>query len=303
MTAPLFSVIVPTFDRPLQLRACLEGLSRQTLPASAFEVLVVDDAGTADEAGVIGDWPELEVTLLREDRGGPGAARNLGATRARGRFLAFIDDDCVPDPEWLEGLDRSALKRGAVVGGTIENALPSNPYSTATQLITSFVYRYHDEDEGRERFFTTNNLALPREAFEALGGFDTSIPAGTAEDKDLCDRWRAGGGELVRAPAARVGHAHHLGLGSFVRQHFRYGRGILCFRVLRRRRHREGPAPIRPEPWSFYMRLIAFPFQEVGGLRGLRGCGLAALAQFATALGCLYAVVFDLRRTRPPASG
>jgi glycosyltransferase involved in cell wall biosynthesis len=198
VTAPRFSVIVPTFDRPGQLRACLEGLARQTLPASAFEIIVVDDAGTADESQVVGAWPELEITLLREDRGGPGAARNLGAKRARGRYLAFIDDDCVPDPGWLDGLDQSALQLGAIVGGTIENALPSNPYSTASQLIQSFVYQYHDEDNSHERFFTTNNLALPREAFESLGGFDTSIPAGTAEDKDLCDRWRAAGGEMVR---------------------------------------------------------------------------------------------------------
>lgn len=294
---PRFSVVIPTHARPGPLDACLEGLARQTLPAGEFEVIVVDDGGALDAERLLAEWSDrLDLTVLTRARGGPGAARNLGAAHARGRDLAFIDDDCTPEPGWLAGLAASPLTSGALVGGPIRNALPGNPYAAAGQAIATFVYGYYAERQAGERFFTGNNLALPRAGFEALGGFDTSIPAATAEDKDLCDRWREGGGLLSEAPDARILHAHRLTLGRFWRQHYGYGRGILCFRILRRRREPARERPIRPEPWRFYGRLVLAPLRHPGGARGLRLSGLVLLAQIATAFGGAHAALFDVRR-------
>lgn len=298
---PRFSVIIPTFDRPRQLDACLEGLARQTTSRDAFEVIVVDDGVRAPVGELAARWADrLEITVLEQPNRGPGSARNLGASRARGEFLAFVDDDCVPDPAWLESLADSPLATGALAGGPIRNALPENPYAAASQLITTFAYRYYDERSDAERFFTANNLAIAREAFEELGGFDTSIPAATAEDKDLCDRWRAAGGELAYVPTALVWHAHHLTFRRFLAQHYGYGRGILCFRIFRDRRGKGGSRELRPEPWAFYLRLVAFPAREVGGARGLLLSGLVLLSQIATMLGALHAALLDVRRMDAP---
>lgn len=297
MREPRFSVIVPTFNRPRQLDACLAALAAQRLGKDTLEVIVVDDGSDPPLGDLTADWVgRLRVTVLQQRQQGPGSARNRGVSSARGTYVAFVDDDCVPDPQWLTEIG-AALDRGDVLaGGAIRNGLPDNRYATASHLITEYAYRYYAARPNARRFFTTNNMAVHRKSFEAMGGFDTSIPAATAEDKDLCDRWLDDGRELVHVPEATVLHAHDLGLRSFLRQHYRYGRGILCFRVIRRRRAPARPGPIRPEPWRFYLGLVVFPVRRLGGLRGWVAGALAALAQLATAAGAAHAVLFDLRR-------
>ena len=86
-----------------------------------------------------------------------------------------------------------------MVGGRTINALPDNPYATASQEIIDVVYRYYNAEAGPARFFTSNNLALSAERFRAIGGFDPAFT--TSEDRELCDRWLHHGGALAYAPA------------------------------------------------------------------------------------------------------
>ena len=101
MAEPGITVIVCTRDRPLQLEHCLRGLSRQTY--SEFDVLVVDNASA---------FPVLElcrrhgVGYILEPATGLSRARNLGARTARGDLIAYIDDDAIADPGWLNALVR-----------------------------------------------------------------------------------------------------------------------------------------------------------------------------------------------------
>jgi len=97
-------------------------------------VIVVDDGGeTSLEALVARFRDQLGVTLLRQSHAGPAAARNTGAARAAGEFLAFTDDDCPPATDWLKTLaGRFAKDSDCVVGGRTINALPDNPYSKAS---------------------------------------------------------------------------------------------------------------------------------------------------------------------------
>src|SRR5262245_19683629 len=98
----LVSVVIPTYNRPSQLTQCLEGLSALTYPHTGFEVIIVDDGSPTDLTTVIARFRDrLDLTLLRQPRGGPGAARNAGAAVARGGILAFLDDDCCPAKDWL----------------------------------------------------------------------------------------------------------------------------------------------------------------------------------------------------------
>lgn len=298
---PFFSVIVPTYARPAELQECLLGLARLDYPAERFEVVVVDDGSPEASAAIAAKVEDqLNVRLLTQEHRGPGAARNLGARHAAGRYLAFLDDDCVPDAGWLRGLEAQfALTPYALVGGRIENGLPRNPYSTTTQLITSYAYAYYDRVARAERFFTTNNFALAARLFEQMGGFDTSIPAATAEDKEFCDRWRRSGRPLIYAPGALVQHRHRLDFRSFLRQHYNYGRGILCFRILRAR---QTPARIRPEPFSFYFGMLTYPLWRQHGPRAWLSTALLVVAQLSTAAGALHACVKDLRQLRDARS-
>ena len=86
--APLFTVIIPTLDRPDMLRDAVDSVLAQTV--DAFECLVVDDGGTIPVN--VPDDPRIRV-IRRNSSGGPAAARNAGIEVARGRFLTFLDDD------------------------------------------------------------------------------------------------------------------------------------------------------------------------------------------------------------------
>ena len=284
------SIVIPTCDRPTALRACLEAIDALDFPRNQLEVIVVDDGGKAAAKPVVAEIANrLPIRLLTQPSQGPGRARNAGAATAEGRFLAFVDDDCVPAPGWLSALvDELERHPDRLVGGPVVNGLPDNPFSTATQLICTFVAEHYAQGQGRERFFTTNNLALSASRFRELGGFDGSFAGATAEDKDFCDRWQAVGYELGWVPGATVHHRHHLNLWSFLRQHYNYGRGILSFRLKRRQRQE---SPLLPESPSFYRDLVFHPLQSDRHRGRWRTVLLLALAQLATGIGALNGAV------------
>ncbi|MBI3801508.1 MAG: glycosyltransferase family 2 protein [Deltaproteobacteria bacterium] len=137
MRQPVVSVVIPTYNRPSQLARCLDGLAELAYPQNYFEVIVVDDGGSLDlTPATARHRNQLNLTLLRQPRGGPGAARNTGAAVAQGDLIAFLDDDCRPAQDWLlrlttcfslETEQRSARLPNRLIGGPIFNALPHNP--------------------------------------------------------------------------------------------------------------------------------------------------------------------------------
>jgi O-antigen biosynthesis protein len=100
---PHATIVICTRDRPLQLTACLQSLAAQTYPR--FEVLVVDNGGSPQVTAEI--CRLHEVRCIREAEPGLTRARNLGARAARGSVVAYVDDDAVPEPEWLGNLVRA----------------------------------------------------------------------------------------------------------------------------------------------------------------------------------------------------
>ena len=297
MTAD-FSVVVPTYRRPEQLTRCLEGLSRLHFPRERFEVIVVDDGSPESHDTVVARWRgQLEIGLVVQQNAGPAAARNCGAARARRPFLAFIDDDCVPDPGWLRALsDVFDEAPEQLLGGCTVNALPANPFSSASQQLVSYLCDYYDGKNGRTRLFTSNNMALATQAFHAMGGFDARFRRAAGEDREFCDRWVAGGGGTRLVGDAIVLHTHQMNLQAFWRQHFEYGRGAAVFRKMRAAR--DG-APLRIEPMSFYMNLLRFPLNEGWTVHGARMTVLVALAQVANATGFLWSSVRPPMRAHP----
>jgi glycosyltransferase involved in cell wall biosynthesis len=232
-----FTIVVPTYNRPAELAGCLRSLAALDWPKDAYEVVVVDDGGTCDLGAALGAAAAaVPVRLVAQRNRGPGAARNAGARIARGRWIAFTDDDCRPRPGWLSGL-RAALEGGADVlaGGRTRNQLPGNPYSTASQLVIDAAYAYFNRDRDRGRFVASNNAGVDRAEFLAAGGFDERFRV-ASEDRDLCDRWVWGGRRIVWTDAAVVDHRHELTFPGFIRQHYAYGRGAARYHRMRARR-------------------------------------------------------------------
>lgn len=230
-----FTVIIPTHSSPAPLAACLAALARSSYPREQFEVVVVDDGGSVDLEHTLASCMCARLRLLRQPRRGPGAARNTGARAARGRWLAFTDDDCLPEPGWLHALAAQLVHDPLrAVGGQTLNHLAGNPFSSASQLLSDYLYSYYNTAGGGEaRFFTSNNLAVAAATFEAIGGFDETYTRAASEDREFCSHWLRRGFRLHYEPSARVRHAHHIGAASFWRQHFQYGRGARGYHLAR----------------------------------------------------------------------
>jgi GT2 family glycosyltransferase len=296
----LISVIVPTYDRPDALDACLAGLARSRYPGEGFEVVVVDDGSAAPLDDLVARHRDtLPVVLERQANSGPAAARNRGAARARGSLLAFTDDDCVVDPDWLAALARAARRHPEhLIGGRVVNLLDGNRFAAASQDLVSYLYQYGSADVGAPRwfgFFASNNLAVPAGAFRALGGFDESFPLAAGEDRDFCARWRERGWPALHVPEALVQHRHPLNARRFWRQHFNYGRGAYHFHLARTGR---GGGPLRPEPATFYVDMLRYPFEHETLGRAIVQASLLGVAQCANTLG-----YFRERRRQARAAG
>jgi glycosyltransferase involved in cell wall biosynthesis/GT2 family glycosyltransferase len=171
---PAISVIVPTYERHGMLDALMECLARQT--TRDFEVVVVDQSAEpwTRPAGL-----PFDVVYVHTDIRNAGRARNTGAFYARGEVLAFTDDDCRPDADWLEAGHRY-FTDAEVVG--VEGLILSD--------------RAHDEryrpvtNVGFEGIgFMTANLLIRREIFMGVDGFDPQFDVPFREDTDLA--WRA----------------------------------------------------------------------------------------------------------------
>ena len=95
--SPYFSVIIPSYERPASLIKLLDLLSRQVF--SDFEVVVVDQSAMPLELDAL--RCNFALQYIHTNEKGPGKSRNLGIKHARGQMLAFTDDDCEPDVQWL----------------------------------------------------------------------------------------------------------------------------------------------------------------------------------------------------------
>jgi glycosyltransferase involved in cell wall biosynthesis len=252
MALPTVSVVVATHNRQLSLNLLIEALRLQEYPTELIEIFIVDD-GSEPPAKI--EAGQLNVRILRQRQAGPASARNAGIRAASGEFLLLTDDDCRPRPDWVSKLCHAYLASpSALLGGHTENALPDNPYSSASQALVDYLYESLSKQTSPNYFFTTSNVAGPRAGFLSIQGFDESFPLPAAEDRDLCDRWN---GPLLYVPDAVVDHAHPMALRGFIRQQFRYGRGARFLHIKRATQNKLA----RVEGLRFYFDLFTYPFR------------------------------------------
>lgn len=200
---PVVSVVVASHGRELRLRWLLNALEGQKLE-EPWEVVVVHDYDEATAARVIEGHPLYESGVLSHRQiepgtGSPARQRNIGWRAAKGELLAFTDDDCRPEPGWLdELLSVARANPESVVQGTTRG----DPFETAI-LAAPHVRTLWIDPVGP--FAQTANILYPRALVERLDGFDERAVAG--EDVELSLRARAVGAEIVAAPQAIVNHA------------------------------------------------------------------------------------------------
>jgi hypothetical protein len=255
-------------------------LTQLSYPRDRFEVIVVDDGSNPSIASVAKPFESaLNISLLRQDNGGPARARNTGAAQAQGQYLVFTDDDCQPYPDWLTALETTLRQQPqALVGGYTVNALPENLFSTASQLLIDYLYDYYNRRH-QPSFFASNNFAMATEQFRLLGGFDTSFPLAAGEDREFCD-------SLAPAGLAPGLQFHSSGqnnpppvAAAVLATALNYGRGAYCFHQARARRAAE---QVKVEPLRFYWHLLTYPLVRQPQIQGILLSGLLLYPRWPT---------------------
>jgi GT2 family glycosyltransferase len=258
------SVLIPTFGRAHKLGRCLGRLARQTFDQGRFEVLVgVDgrpeasdaDAGAA-HALASHATGSMRLSVHEFEHAGPGATRNKLAKLARGRLILMLNDDVLPEPDLLElhvrEHERLAGGGGGSGGGRVGFVLGAAPWvrpPTAEDTLfdrlvreTSMIFFYdrmeealasgqvdRDHDWGFRHGWTLN-LSVPRQAFDAAGGFDERLRFACYEDLEFTYRVCEATGAPVRyAPEAVVHHDHRIRPDDYLRREQMMGRAAWEF--------------------------------------------------------------------------
>jgi len=249
----LFSVIIPTYNRPEQITRCLESLNNQLLIRHEWEVIVVDDGSRKDIKTIVKNLPlNYSCIYFYHENSGPAKARNCGASRATGKYLVFIDDDCEADKSWLVNFKKN-MQPKTLYGGKTINKLSENIFSETSQLLIDYLYETLMDTP--LMFFTSNNFAIDRESFLNCGAFNTAFQLAAGEDREFSIRYKHLGYKLKFVSDALVLHSHKHTFKSFLRQHFNYGKSSHLFRSIMKKL---GVNLYLDNTW-FFVRLIFYP--------------------------------------------
>lgn len=219
------TVVIPTYNRRLLLKQCLDAIARQTYPVSLFDVIVVDDGskdGTEDFIREYSKDLKINFTFFKQQNSGPAAARNRGIQHAKGEIIAFTDDDCIPADNWIEeGVKLFVDPFIGGVGGGIRQV---------GNGITSEFIEFHriwqvPIIEGKANYLITANAFYRRDILVSVGGFEEGIKNPGGEDPDISMKIRECGYVLKVNENSIVYHAHKESLKGFYKTFYNYGRG------------------------------------------------------------------------------
>ncbi len=282
------TVIIPVRSDK-RLGSLLEALSKQTMPRNEFEVLVVENGSTVFEELVNAHGAEY----YHLEHASIPAARNLGLSRAVGRFALFTDADCIPSVDWIRNLvdfleDRPRL---AGCGGPIHRYNPKSPVQKyGSNLVWGQTELNYLLPVTPFPYVVTANAAFKLERIEEIGGFDEELSSGS--DVDLCHRLGLRGNQISICPSALISHDNRSSVRGHFLRFFRYA----TYQTLLYKKHRSGShtwVSVNPYPYECLRRSLSGIWQAgrsllQGDSGPLWSCFLLAVEGLATLAGGLY---------------
>jgi len=251
-----FSIIIPVYNRPDEIRELLESLVRQTF--KSFEVIIIEDGSDirCDEIVMAFDQ-HFPVRYIFQKNTGQGFARNKGMELANGDFFVLFDSDCVIPTTYLETVFQGLASRNLdAYGGPDAADKDFSPVQKAfnysmTSVLTTGGIRGKLKNPGKYQA-RGYNMGLSKKAFQATGGF---IDPNQAEDIELSIRLKKMGFKLELIIEAYVYHKRRNTFSSFLKQSFSFGRN----RVNVSRFHPEALNVVHFLPLAFMVGLISLP--------------------------------------------
>ncbi len=166
-----FSIIIPVYNTSAYLERCISAVKSMDFPANEYEILAVDNNSTDGSLELLSKFEGIRV--LRENKQGSYAARNLAVRESKGEFLAFTDSDCMPLPNWLKSIE-SALQdpsRQIVMGPRIAESK-----RRSVQLLAAYESKKDElvfESTSPDLYYGfTNNMGVRKSAYDRCGPFE-----------------------------------------------------------------------------------------------------------------------------------
>jgi len=257
------SIAIPYFKAPESLRRLFIGLQGQNIPERLrgdIEVLVVNDEGKTQIPVKLPTLP-FYTSILTSSYKGVAGARNIAIKSAKGKYIFFLDQDCIPTPEWIGSMLRrfEQEKHLMAIGGQMFPKASSgivNYYFNITNRLEEPII---DSQTGEIVTLITGNAAFRRKALKKIGGFDEETFDSTShggEDVDLTYRLKSTGCDIRYEPKAIVLHEYPSNFSDIFFKYTNHGRGMRLFCL----KHKIKPSQVRQPNFSLWNKFCYFLF-------------------------------------------
>lgn len=210
------SLYIPCFNAEATIQFCLEAVFRQTYPLR--EVVVIDDGSSDDTIKIASRYPVRLIT--HGDNLGLAVSRNTAIRNINNvEFVASLDADCRPEPDWLEHLmDRFNLPIIAGVGGKLREHNPSTVFDIWRSV---HMKQYWKDEETHPAFLFGSNTVFRKDALINIGLYNQNLK-NNYEDVDISERLKEKGGVLIYEPKALVNHLKKDDISSMLNTFWRW---------------------------------------------------------------------------------
>lgn len=207
------SVVISTYNRCAVLPAAIESILRQNAPDVNYELIIVDNNSTDETKQVVESYitrGHRNVRYVFEAKQGPAHGRNAGIANAKGRIIAFTDDDVRPTPDWLSNIKRAFESNSAVecVGGKILPGWTTDPPAWLTGdhwgplAIADYGNSTIYSTSNIPICWSTSNISFRSTVFDRIGGFSGDFLR--CQDRELIVRFMRDGGQMMYSPHVMV---------------------------------------------------------------------------------------------------
>jgi glycosyltransferase involved in cell wall biosynthesis len=293
----LISVVIPAYNAEKTIARCVQEILNSC--SQPTEIIVVDDGSSDNTEKVLQEF-SCRIKIIRQKNQGPAAARNTGAKAASGEVIVFTDSDTIPEADWLSEIRKAFTDKTIKAAAGCYNIANSN--SKLSQVIQQELEQRYMRYKNFIKFGGTYNLAVSKNEFNKVDGFDTSYTAASGEDNDFCYKLLKNKVKIKFLPKAKVKHFHTESPVKYLKEQYRHG-------YWRAKLYATHPSKLAGDDYTYWKDMIepplclltlsALPFLACRK-QNLKIAATLSLTAFITALSLIeFQQVFNFKLSLP----